>query len=231
MSRPQIIRFLMVIVSLCLSLSALAGTIELEAVGQVTVSGFASVPVGTTLTAFLFYNPAAVPLDTGANYADYVSAQASVFEFGGSTLTAQTPGTSGWDILDELNNTGADVWGVPLGYDAMVWVESAPSATGPIASDPGYDSTGFASFELQFSAPDANGVLTSTALPSIFPSLPGEWTDTDFIYLPITGSGATFAGTFNSVVEVTPEPDSAILLVIGLAAVLLGYTRKGTAKT
>src|ERR1017187_1533732 len=76
MSRPQIIRFLMVIVSLCLSLSALAGTIELEAVGQVTVSGFASVPVGTTLTAFLFYNPAAVPLDTGANYADYVSAQA-----------------------------------------------------------------------------------------------------------------------------------------------------------
>ena len=61
MSRPQIIRFLMVIVSLCLSLSALAGTIELEAVGQVTVSGFASVPVGTTLTAFLFYNPAAVP--------------------------------------------------------------------------------------------------------------------------------------------------------------------------
>src|ERR1022692_1932510 len=106
MSRPQIIRFLMVIVSLCLSLSALAGTIELEAVGQVTVSGFASVPVGTTLTAFLFYNQAAVPLDTGANYADYVSAQASVFEFGGSTLTAQTPGTSGWDILDELNKIG-----------------------------------------------------------------------------------------------------------------------------
>src|ERR1017187_6996226 len=105
MSRPQIIRFLMVIVSLCLSLSALAGTIELEAVGQVTVSGFASVPVRPTLTAFLFFNPAAVPLDTRANYADYVSAQAFVFDFRGSKLTAQSPASSGWDILDEHNNT------------------------------------------------------------------------------------------------------------------------------
>src|ERR1035438_10141565 len=56
-------------------------------------------------------------------------------------------------------NTGADVWGVPLGYDAMVWVESAPSATGPIASDPGYDSTGFASFELQFRSEHRRGRL------------------------------------------------------------------------
>ena len=221
----------MVIVSLCLSLSAWAGTIELEAIGQVTASGFSSVPVGTTLTAFLFYNPAAAPSSMGPNYADYVSPQVSVFEFGGSTLTAQTPGTSGWDILDELDNTSADVWGVPLGYDAMVWVETSPTATGPIASDPGYDSTGFASFELQFSAPDANGVLTSTVLPSVFPSLPGEWTDNDFIYLPIFGSGASFSGTFNSVIQVTPESNSAGLLVIGLTAVLLGYARKRTAKT
>ena len=82
---------------------SVADTIELEATGSVTSSGFASVPVGTPLTAFLFYNPATAPSFQTANTANYVAPQAEVFEFGGSSLTAP-PQTVGWDIFDFVNN-------------------------------------------------------------------------------------------------------------------------------
>jgi hypothetical protein len=48
--------------SLYFAVSSVADTIELEATGTVTSSGFASVPAGTPLTAFLFYNSATVPI-------------------------------------------------------------------------------------------------------------------------------------------------------------------------
>jgi hypothetical protein len=214
--------------SLCSAVSSVADTIELEATGTVTGSGFASVPVGTPLTAFLFYDPAKTPAFQSANTASYVAPQAEVFEFGGSKLTAP-PQTGGWDIFDFVNNPNSGLWGVAGGDDAIGWVETSASATGPIATDPGFDTTGFASFQLRFEAPHSDGVLTSTTLPSIFPSLgggPNQWTDASFDYIPITGSGASFGGTFSSVAEV-PEPGSGSLFLslITLTALLRVYKR------
>ena len=78
--RSRIIGFSLV--SLCFAFSSFAGTIELEATGTVTSSGFASVPVGTTLTAFLFYDSTAAAEFTGVNSANYAAPEADVFTFG-----------------------------------------------------------------------------------------------------------------------------------------------------
>src|SRR5215472_8406736 len=102
--------------SLSFAPSSMAGVIELKAMGTVTASTFASVPVGTPLTAFLFYDPATAPEFQNANTANYVAPQAEIFEFGGSTLTAP-PSQTGWDTFDYVNNTVPGFFGVAAGDD------------------------------------------------------------------------------------------------------------------
>jgi hypothetical protein len=57
MPRSPIIRFFVVFLSLSFGSIISATTIELQMTGQITSSTFASVPVGTTVTADLFYDP------------------------------------------------------------------------------------------------------------------------------------------------------------------------------
>ena len=223
-SLSRMIQCSVVVFSLCFAFSSVAATIELEVTGTVTASGFASVPVGTSLTAFLYYDPAAAPLGGGA----YPQPQAEIFEFGGgSTLTAP-PGIG--QIVDIIDNSVPGFQGVPFGDDAIYWIETSPTATGPIASDPNLLTGGTTSLQLLFAAPHSDGVLTSSTLPDIFPSLP-QWTIASFDFIPVfggscaSGSCASFAGAVDSVVQVTPEPATGPLAALAFSAVLLAYRR------
>jgi len=100
-------------------------------------------------------------------------------------LTAPPATTPGWDIVVGLDAGAPGLWSIPSGDSGIGWVETSPIATGPILSDPGYHATGFASMGLAFAAPAGDGVVTSLTLPNVFPSLPGQWTEGGFIYLPI----------------------------------------------
>ena len=220
----SIIRCSVAVFSLCFAFSSVASTIELDVTGTVTASGFASVPVGTPLTAFLYYDPAAPSLGAGA----YPQPQAEIFELGGgSGLTAPAPIGQ---IVDIINNSVPGFQGIPVGYDAIYWIETSPTVTGPLASDPNLLIGGITSLELLFAAPHSDGVLTSSTLPSNFPSLP-QWTIASFDFIPIfggscaSGTCASFSGTVDSVVQVTPEPATGLLASVALAAVLLGYRR------
>lgn len=205
--------------SLFFALNLTASTIELEATGTITVSDFASVPVGTQVTAYLFYDPDAAPYASYATSAGYEPPQGVIFDFGGSSLIG---GTS-TGIVTILDNNSPSLDGVAGGDDAVVWLTTSPTATGPIASDPAFDSTGITSLGINFEAPHADGILPSTSLPSTFPTLPGQWTDGSFYFLPITGSNppyGSFSGVFDSVTEV-PEPDLSGLYLGGVAALFL----------
>ncbi len=221
MPRSPIIRFSVVILPLFLGSIASASTIELVVTGQVTSSSFASVPVGTILTADLFYDPTTAASFSGATFAQYPLLQQPSVDFAGSTLTYP----SGSDVNVLTNESPSDE-GLPGGDDAIYWLGTLTSAdaTGPIASDPGFDSTGISSVNIYFGAPDSDDVLTSTDLPATFPSL-SEWTTAGFFYLPINGSCAgtcgNFAGTITSVQVVTPEPGDVFLSALLLPAVLL----------
>jgi hypothetical protein len=220
----RIIRCSVAVFSLCFAFSSVASTIELDVTGTVTASGFASVPVGTPLTAFLYYDPAAPPLGAGA----YPQPQAEIFEFGGgSALTA--PAATG-QIVEIINNSVPGFQGVPIGYDAIYWIETSPTVTGPLASDPNLLIGGTTSLELLFAAPHSDGVLTSGTLPNTFPSL-AQWTIASFDFIPVfggscaSGTCASFSGTVDSVVQVTPEPATGLSAPLALTAVLLGYKR------
>src|ERR1035441_9319176 len=224
-SLSRMIQCSVVVFSLCFAFSSVAATIELEVTGTVTASGFASVPVGTSLTAFLYYDPAAAPLGGGA----YPQPQAEIFEFGGgSTLTAP-PGIG--QIVDIIDNSVPGFQGVPLGDDAFYWIETSPTPTGPLARDPNLLNGGATTtLELLFAALHSDGVLTSSTLPDIFPSLP-QWTIASFDFIPVfggscaSGSCASFAGAVDSVVQVTPEPATGPLAALAFSAVLLAYRR------
>lgn len=220
-----------VFVSLCFGSVTLASTIELQVTGEITASTFASVPVGTTLTADLFYDPTTAASFSGPTSAQYPLPQRPFVDFAGSTLTF--PSASVVTVL--LDNTLNGFEGIPAGDDGIYWVGSLTSAdaTGPIASDPGFDSTGFSSVNIYFAAPDSNGVLGSTALPTTFPAL-SQWTTADFYYLGVTGGCAgtcgNFSGAITSVQVVSPEPSTVFLSALSLLlAVLLARRRNRTA--
>lgn len=233
MPQSPIIRFSVAVVSLFFGSITFASTIELQVTGQITSSTFASVPVGTTVTADLFYDPTTAASTSLPNDAQYPFIQPLSLDFAGSTLTS--PSGSGSNVNVLLDNTANDVFGIPAGDDAIYWLGTPTSAdaTGPIASDPGFDSTGVSSVNIYFAAPQTNGVLTSTALPTTFPAL-SEWTIAQFYYLPITagcaGTCGNFFGTITSVQVVTPEPSTVFLPALSLLpAVLLARRRVRTA--
>jgi hypothetical protein len=210
-----------------LAFSSAAATIELEATGTITASDFVSVPVGTSVTAFLFYDPSAAPDFSTATSASYDVPQGVIFDFGTSSLMGGTSASAA-QILSLLDNTVPGFEGISLGDDAIAWIATSPTASGPIASDPGFDATGITSLALNFEAPDSDGVLTSTALPSPFPSLPGQWTEGSFFYVPVTGSNppyGNFSGVFDSVTEV-PEPGFGAVCLGGMMAAFLLRRRK-----
>jgi len=213
------------VVSLCFALSSIAGTIELEATGAVTQSGFASVPVGTTLIAYLFYDPTAVPISTvQSGYASeslFVAPSSFVVLMGGSTLTSYIP-----YIDDDFGRPMNENFCCILdNYDGIEWNSAAASVTGPLASDPNYTSglPGLLNnLYFVFEAPHANGVLTtSTTLPSTFPSVPGQWTNAAFF----CECASTISATISSVTVVSPEPRASTLSLLALTAGLLGYRR------
>jgi hypothetical protein len=187
-------------------------TIELQVTGEITTSTFASVPVGTILTADLFYDPATGSSFSGPTFAQYPLPQPPFVDFAGSTLTAP----SGSVVTTLLDNTVPGFDGIPTGDDAIYWNATLTSAdaTGAITSDPAFDSTGISSLDIYFAAPDSNGVLPSTALPAIFPGL-SQWTTAGFYYLPVTagcaGTCGNFAGTITAVQVVSPEPRTVFL--------------------
>jgi len=220
MSRLPAIRFFVVSLLLCFGSVSSAETIELQVTGQITVSTFASVPAGTTLTADLFYDPTVATSDSG----DYPVPQQAVLDFAGSTLTSPT----GSDVTVILNNTTPGFFGIPGGNDGIYWLATPTSAdaTGPITSDPGFDADGFSSFNIYFAAPTGT-VVTSAVPPTPFPAL-SQWTTAAFYYVPITGSCTEtgtcgdFDGTITSleVVNSSPEPSTAFLSALSLIALL-----------
>jgi hypothetical protein len=236
MARTRIIRLSAIFASLCLCSISLAGIIELQVKGQITSSTFASVPVGTTLTADLFYDPTAAAISNVPNSADYPEPQLPVLDFGGSTLTS----ASGSAVNILLDNTLLPNFeGIPAGDDGIYWegTPTAADATGAITSDSGFNSTGFSTFSIYFAAPHGNGVLTSTNLPTTFPAL-SQWATAAFYYLPVTGGCAgtcgNFAGTITSVqVASTPEPNTVLLSALSLISAfrLRGRLRKTVAKS
>lgn len=157
----------------------------------------------------------------GATFAEYPLPQLPSLDFADSTLTFPT-GSEVTVLTDEP----PDFEGIPGGDDAIYWLGTLTSAdaTGRISSDPLFDSTGLSSLNIYFAAPDSNGVLTSTALPTTFPAL-SEWTTAGFFYLPVSGACANgcgnFFGTITSVQVVTPEPGFVFLSALSLLPVVL----------
>jgi len=56
-------------------------------------------------------------------------------------------------IVDIINNSVPQFQGIPVGYDAIYWIETSPTVTGPLASDPNLFVGGITSLELLFAAP------------------------------------------------------------------------------
>jgi hypothetical protein len=216
-----------VFASLCFGSITTASTVELQVTGEVTTSTFASVPVGTTLTADLFYDPSTAAINSAPDNAQYPLPQQPFLDFAGSTLTFPAASV----VTTLIENTINGFQGIPTGDDAIYWVGTLTSAdaTGPIASDPSFDATGISSVNIYFAAPHGNGVLTSAALPPAFPAL-SQWTISDFYYLPVNGACegtcGNFSGTITSVEVVTPEPGGVFLSALcWLPAVLLAHRR------
>ena len=105
MSRSQMIHSSVVFLSLCFGSITAASTIELQVTGEITSSTFASVPVGTTLTADLFYDPSTAASVSTPSNAQYPLPQQPFLDFAGSTLTF--PGSS-------VVTTLIDLGGCPL---------------------------------------------------------------------------------------------------------------------
>jgi hypothetical protein len=194
--------------------------IILMVTGQVTSSGVTSIPVGTSLTTDLFYNPADVPAQTvsfpgGGGEAVYDEPSNSTVLVGGSTITA---GLENNIHVAVDYPVGTFICCIQGGDDGIEWTGTISAVTGPLASDPAFNLAGLNPIYFTFEAPHANGVITSTALPSIFPSFPGQWTDASFFF-----SSLDTEGTITSVTAVTtPEPGSIVLLLLTVVA-LGGY--------
>lgn len=224
--RSPIIRYFVVFISLSFASMISASTIELQVTGQITSSTFTSVPVGTTITADLFYDPTTAASFSGSTFAQYPLPQDPSLDFAGSTLTFPSG-----SVVTVFTDEPPDFDGIPGGDDALTWLGTLTStdATGPITSDPGFDSTGVSSVNIYFAAPDSDGVLTSTALPTTFPAL-SQWTTAAFYYLPITagcaGTCGNFSGTITSVQVVTPEPSSVFLSALSLLPAVLLVRRR-----
>jgi hypothetical protein len=222
----KLTRFRILVLTLWFMPGAFAGVIELIASGHVTDSSASSIPVGTTLTAYVFFDPTSTPLSTsssdGFSRAAYLLPSASILVFGSSMITG------------DLHQLNVDV-GVPLenplccvrgGDDGMEWTSLVATVTGPFASDPKFSPGGLNPFYVWFEAPHTKGVLTSTTLPSTFPGFPGQWTDASF-FLVFAGG---ISGTIEAVTVATPEPRTLPALVLTLLIVLLSrIKRKRTA--
>lgn len=208
--------FRTLVLALWLNAGAVAGVIELIASGHVTASSASSIPVGTPLTAYLFFDPTYTPLSTsssgGFSRAAYLLPSSSLLVFGSSIITG------------DLHQLNVDV-GVPLGNplccvqggdDGMEWTSLVATVTGPFASDPKFSLGGLNPFYVWFEAPHTKGVLTSATLPSAFPSFPGQWTDASF-FLVFAGG---ISGTIEAVTVATPEPASQELMVVGILCIV-----------
>lgn len=212
----KLVLFRTLVISLSL-VPAFAGTIEIIARGHVAASGASSIPVGTTLTAHVFFDPAYTPLSTYSfgeyDSAAYLLPSPSILVFGSSIITGE---------LHQLNVATAVPLGTPVccirgGYDGMEWASLVTAVTGPFAADPIFDLAGLNPFYITFQAPHSDGVLASTMLPSTFPSFPGHWTEADFFL----AFGGGISGPIESVTVVTPEPGTLSLLALTLLTGLL----------
>lgn len=205
------------VLAVCLSGSVWAEPIELLVTGHIDSSTFASIPVGSVLTAQLWYDPATAPFFVSADgsNANYAAPMQEIVDVAGSQFTAP-PHPTGWDIFVADNLQGnSGLWGVPPNDDGVVWVET-PAESGNIVNDPAFNSNGFDTLQIGFDAPHSSGVLSSTALPVPFPGMT-QWAGGYFYLLPVFGGhGGLFTGTIDSV-QAVPEPSAAILLMSALA--------------